>query len=111
MSEYETAQRLHDWVASAEPVNIWELERLDDVMWEAHGDKATMASFVVAGAEHSDIMAMPFPQAMRLGRAVLDGPLFRMVSTWLREERIQWGAIRYELAAEMEKAYRMARQP
>jgi hypothetical protein len=108
VSQYEVAERLQRWIKSTEPVNIWKLERFDDVMWEAHKDKATMASFVVAGIEHPDIMGMPFPEAMRLGRSVLDGPLYRMISTWLKEHRIEWGAIRYPLENEMWQTYKVS---
>jgi len=107
VSQYETAQRLQDWIKSSEPVNIWKLERFDDVLWEAHKDKATMASYTMAGIEHPDVMGLPFPEAMRLGRAVLDGPVFRMVETWLKEHRLPWNALRYQLENELWLTYRV----
>ena len=68
---------LRDLIRRTTPVNLWSLERFDDVawaMWPHHFE-----SYVLACAEYHYLASLSFPEAMSYWTIIRDGFLY----TWL----------------------------
>ena len=83
-SEAETANMgLRSLIRRTTPVDLWILERFDDMAWAMYPHR--FVQFVEACALYSEVTELPFQEAMQYWTIIRDGFLFTWLDTdiWL----------------------------
>ncbi len=88
---------LRSLIRRTTPVDLWQLERFDDVAWATWPHK--FEDFVLACVQYHDVVSLPFPEAGRYWTIIRDGFLW----TWLGADT--WPTARNTIGSKLWATY------